>query len=159
VGHRRLRGAFIAAATIALLAGVTAGTVLTLRPSRSTPITDAVAGYKEDRLPGSATPQSAAPDLSSLRMTGVGAGAGRLDHMPVTAYAYRDNQGRRLMIYVATTSFPMPEDAHRFHGTQGAWMAHQDGVTVLASRAPHELLILSEDQKLAHAAAVALDVM
>jgi len=148
-----------AAATVVVVAGTAVAVVAARGPSEPAAITAAIAGYTDDRLPGSDMPKIPAPDLSSLRMTEMGAGAGRLGDMPVTAYAYRDHAGRRLIVYVGTTTFPMPPSAHLFDGREGPWMAQRDGVTALAARAPHQLLIVGEDDDLVHDAAIALDVM
>jgi anti-sigma factor RsiW len=156
--HRH-RVALAVAAGLAVVAGTTAGAILLRRPGESAVITSAVGGYLSDELPGAAMPKTPAPDLSRLRMTDMGAGAGTLDGMPVTAYAYRDDTGRRLTVYVGTTAFPMSRSAHMFHGRSGPWMSHHDGVAVLCARRPHRVLIVGEDDTLVMAAAEALDVM
>ncbi len=156
---RRHRFVLAAAAGVALLAGTAASLVVARRPAESGIIRAAVAGYMDDELPGSATPKTPGPDLSQLRMTDIGAGSGRLDGVLVTAYAYRDETGRRLMVYVGATAFPTPPRAHLFNGSEGPWMTHRNGVAVLGSRRPHTLLIVGEDDDLVHDAAVALDVM
>jgi anti-sigma factor RsiW len=161
-GSQRLpsrRRVLFAAAALVLVAGISAGTFAALNRPESTAVAAAIAGYTDDRLPGNAMPKGPAPDLSPLRMTQVGAGAGRIDDIPVTAYAYRDPAGRRLMIYTSTEAFPMPQRARPLDGREGPWMAHRDGIAVLCARDPHELLIVGEDDELVHDAAVAMDVM
>ncbi|MCI0346974.1 MAG: zf-HC2 domain-containing protein [Chloroflexi bacterium] len=147
-----------AAACVVLVLGVGAAAIVA-RQSPPEPIAAAVAGYAEDELPGSGMPKGPAPDLSELRLTGVGAGAGRVGDMDVSAYAYRDDTGRRLMVLVGSSAFPMPSGAKMFHGKAGPWMAHREGIAVLCARQPHRLLILGDDDELVHDAAVALDVM
>lgn len=156
---RRRWRALAAAGASALVVGATAFAVTTLLTAESAAIAAAVSGYTQDRLPGSAMPKMPAPDLSSLRLTHVGAGSGHIDEMPVTAYAYRDPAGRRLMIYTSAMAFPMPERARPLNGQEGPWMTDRDGVVLLCARKPHELLIVGEDDELVHDAAVALDVM
>ncbi len=129
------------------------------QPDQPVAITAAVAGYVDSRLPGSATPDAPAPDLSALRLTEVGAGAGRLGALPVKAYAFRDASGRRLMVYMGTKEFPMAMGARPLNGSDGPWVARHEGVSVLCARYPHELLIVGKDNALVHAAAEALDVM
>lgn len=148
-----------AAATVVVVAGVAAGIMASRGPERAALISAAVQAYSDDRLPGSDMPKMPAPDLSSLRLTELGAGAGRIEDMPVTAFAYRDRSGRRLLVYVSTKTFPMPASADMLDGPDGAWMAHSGGISVLAARHPHQLLIVGEDETLVHDAAVALDVM
>ncbi len=157
---RDRRRLIAAVATVVVVSGAAAGALVTRGPVEPPVIAAAVAAYTDDRLPGSDMPKSPPPDLSSLRMTEMGAGAGRIDDMPITAYAYRDHGGRRLVVYVSTTTFPMPGTADMLDGSpEGPWMAHSDGVTVLAARHPHQLLIVGEDEALVHDAAVVLDVM
>lgn len=156
---RRRRTALYAAAALVLLAGISTAVVVALPPRDSSAVAAAVAGYTEGRLPGATMPKEPAPDLSSIRLDYAGAGAGRIGDMPVTAYAYRDAAGRRLVLYTSTKAFEMPPEAQLFDGAQGPWMTHRDGVMLLFSRHPHELLILGKDDELVHDAAVALDVM
>ncbi len=156
---RNRKAALYAAAALVLLVGISTAVVASFQPEDSSAIAAAVTGYTHGRLPGATMPREPAPDLSSVRLSYAGAGAGRIGDMPVTAYAYRDSAGRRLLIYTSTKAFPMPPKAQLFDGPRGPWMTHRDGVTLLFSRHPHELLILGEDDELVHDAAVALDVM
>lgn len=156
---RKHRVALAVAAGVALVAGTGAGLVLARRPTEPAVIAAAFDGYVDDELPGSAMPKAPAPDLSKLRMTDMGAGAGRIDGAAVTAYAYRDATGRRLIVYVGTTAFPMPRRAHMLHGKAGPWMAHRDGIALLCARHPHKVLIVGEDDALVESAAEVLDVM
>lgn len=156
---RRHRFALAVAAGVALVAGTAAGIVIARRPAEPAVITAAFDGYVDDELPGSAMPKTPAPDLSDLRMTDMGAGAGRIDGVPVTAYAYRDATGRRLIVYVGAAAFPMPRNAHMLHGEAGPWMTHRDGIALLCARHPHKVLIVGEDDALVQSAAEALDVM
>lgn len=156
-----IRVRLLATAAILIVGAGGSGAFLALRDTGSEPraIAAAISGYTESRLPGSATTASPAPNLSALDLTEVGAAAGRLDGVPVTAYMYHDESGRRLMVFVGTRSFPAPEDARPLHGEAGPWMYHRDGVAVLCARHPHELLIVGMDDRLVTDAAVTLDVM
>ena len=159
-GGRRLRRPIAIAAAAIVAVGVSLGVWGTTREA-SVPgaITAAVGAYVDQRLPGSATPDMPAPDLPGLKLTEVGAGAGRIESYPVNAYVFRDQSGRRLMVYIGERAFPMPEAAEHLEGSEGPWIAHHDGVAVLCARYPHELLILGEDDELVRAAAKSLDVM
>jgi hypothetical protein len=160
-GRRRTRRiALVAAACIILTAGIaTTLVVISAQPSDSAAVAAAVSGYTEGRLPGNAMPSDPGPDLSSMEMKQVGAGTGRIGDMHVTAYAYRDPTGRRLMIYTSSTAFTMPDRAELLDGPDGAWMTHREGVALLFSRRPHELLVLGEDDELVHHVAESLDLM
>lgn len=156
---RKRKTVLYAAAVLAVLAGTSAAVVVSFQQRDSSAIAAAVTGYTDGRLPGATMPKEPAPDLSSIRLAYAGAGMGRIGDMQVTGYAYRDLAGRRLIIYASTKGFTMPPKAQLFDGPRGPWMTHRDGVMLLFSRHPHELLILGEDDELVHDAAVALDVM
>jgi hypothetical protein len=151
----------VAAAAVALIAAVT--TLIAVRAAnpaaQPAPIAAAVAGYRDDRLPGSGIPDRAGPDLSTLRLAEAGAGTGHLAGQPVTGYAYRDNTGRRVLIYQSNQPFPMPERADHPTGPSGAAITTHRGVAVLCSRHPYETLILGDDQHLVWRVATALDLI
>jgi hypothetical protein len=159
-GHRHLRTRALVAAAVVLLAAVaTAVIVRAAGPSdQPLPIAVAVAGYRDDRLPGSGIPPRGGPDLSALRLAKTGAGTGHLAGQPVTGYAYRDDTGRRLLIYLSDQSFPMPAEADHPNGPTGAGVTRHRGVAVLCSRSPHTVLILGEDDRLVWQAATTLDL-
>jgi hypothetical protein len=158
--RRPARRPVAAAAVAVVLAGIAFGVWgMTRPPAVPAAITAAVTGYVDRRLPGSATPEAPAPDLPGLDLTEVGASAGRIERFDVNTYAFRDQSGRRLMIYIGDRAFPMPNDARPLEGSDGPWIAHHDGVAVLCARYPHELLIVGKDDKLVRAAAESLDVM
>jgi hypothetical protein len=158
--RRRPRTRVAVAAAVALLAAVTAAVVVrAFGPAdQPLPIAVAVAGYRDDRLPGSAIPQRGGPDLSALRLAGTGASAGRLAGQPVTGYAYRDDTGRRLLIYLSDRPFPMPAQADHPNGPAGAGLTRHHGVAVLCSRSPHTVLILGEDEHLVWQVATTLEL-
>ena len=157
IERRRVPGRLlVAAASVALLlAGLV---VATHRPEQPSAIRAAVAGFREQRLPGRGIPLAGAPDLGRLSMRSIGAGSGSLEGQQVTAYAYRDDQGRRLLIYVSDEAFPTARGAVRQGSADGPWIVETDEVTVLCARRPHALLVLGEDTTLVRAAADALDV-
>lgn len=158
--RRRPRARILVAAAVAVVAVLTVAVVAigTIgADAQPAQIAAAVAGYRDDRLPGSGIPERAGPDLTALRLVETGAGAGRLAGQPVTGYAYRDGAGRRLLIYLSDRPFPMPDPVDGADPT-GAALATHRGVVVLCSRAPHTALVLGEDEHLVWQAATALDL-
>lgn len=146
-----------AAAALTLVA-VAVGVHLTTASHQPQPINAAVTGYLQDRLPGSGIPATAGPDLTQLQLTSTAASTGNLAGLPVGAYGYRDDTGRRLLIYVSDRPFPMPGNAQHPDDPAGGWLAHDQGVAVFCSRAPHKTLIVGDDEQLVRSAARLLDL-
>jgi hypothetical protein len=143
-----------AAAGLAVLGLVAA----VLVPDRSpAAIAAAVSEYRADRLPGAGIPATSAPDLSSLGLRQTAAAAGELAGVPVTGYAYRDQLGRRLLVYVTGDSFATPSNAARYEGGD-AWLSRDHGVSVLCGRQPHSTLVVGGDEKQVTDAAEYLDL-
>nr|WP_277351265.1 anti-sigma factor [Micromonospora sp. HNM0581] len=160
-GAGRGRQVWVLAAAALVLVAVL-GAVIVGGHAAPTPmpqIAVAVAGYHDDRLPGTAIPTRPGPDLSALRLSEAGASAGNLAGQPATGYAYRDDTGRRLIIYVSDEPFPMPSETENPIGADGAGMMRLDGVVVLCSRHPHTSLVLGEDEDLVRRAATTLDLI
>jgi hypothetical protein len=160
VSRRRGRIA-LAVATVAACAALVSFAVAIIRhDSRPEPVAAAVAGYLDERLPGAEIPDAPAPDLSAMGFTSTAAGRGELGGVPATAYAYRDQVGRRLLLYVGQRPFPPPEDEkEEYEGVTGSWVTHHhDGVAVLCGREPHSTLVVGQDERLVREAAVILDV-
>ena len=158
--RRRPAARILVAAAVAVVVALTAAVVVIgaigadAQPAQ---IAAAVNGYRDDRLPGSGIPERVGPDLSVLRMVETGAGTGRLAGQPVAGFAYRDEVGRRLVIYLSDQPFPMPEPADHADAVGAAITTHR-GVAVLCSRAPHIALVLGEDEHLVWQAATVLDL-
>jgi len=150
----------IAAAAVALIAAITAAIAIRVAQPAAQPaqIAAAVAGYRDDRLPGSDIPDRAGPNLSALRLAETGAGTGHLAGQPATGYAYRDDSGRRVLIYLSNLAFPMPERADHPTGPTGAAITTHRGVAVLCSRHPYKALVLGDDQYLVWRVATTLDL-
>jgi hypothetical protein len=149
--------ATIAAALVVALAAAVG--VWSTRPAaQPAPISLAVAGYRADRLPGPGIPDQAGPDLTGLHLVEAGAGTGQLGGQPVTGYAFRDQTGRRILIYRSQQPFPMPAGSAHPTGPDGAAAATYHGVTVLCSRHPHTLLVLGDDPRLVWWVATALNL-
>jgi hypothetical protein len=139
----------LVAAGLALLAAIAVGVVVVRAVIPGTPpepIASAVAEFRAGRLPGARIPATEAPDLTRFGLTETAAAAGELAGVPVTAYAYQDRTGRRLLIYVGQRSFATPANAENYEGGT-AWMSRHDGVSVLCSREPHVTLVVGRDQQ------------
>jgi anti-sigma factor RsiW len=122
-------------------------------------IVTAVANYHAGRLPGAEIPAQPGPNLTALRLTETGAGTGELAGLPVTGHAYRDDTGRRVLIYLSDRPFTMPADAEHPNGPTGGSITSHQGVSVLCSRAPYRTLVLGDDQRLVRQVAASLDLM
>jgi anti-sigma factor RsiW len=156
---RRGRFALVAAAIAACVAVISFGVVAIRGDSGPEPVAAAAAGFLGARLPGAQIPDAPAPDLSKIGFTSTAAGAGTLAGLPVTAYAYRDQVGRRLLVYVGEKTFPPPDDEkEEYEHYDGSWVTHEDGVAVLCGREPHSTLVVGQDEQLVRQAAELLDV-
>src|SRR5262249_59321860 len=126
--------------------------------SSPVPVAAAVSGFQSERLPGARIPTNPAPDLSRMGFAETAAGAGDLGGVPVTAYAYRDQLGRRLLLYVGERPFATPRQAERYGDRNGSWLTHGRGGAVLCSRTPHLTLGVGQDEKLGRVAAEVLEL-
>lgn len=142
-----------AAAAVALI--LTAGSGTTEPPA----LRQAVADFSDGQLPGAQLPALRAPDLSRLDLQPVGAGGGTYEGLDVDGYAYRDDAGRRIVVYLSDEAFPEAPGARRLAGENGPWVAQRGDVTVLCARSPHALLVVGEDDQLVRQAASALGVL
>jgi hypothetical protein len=147
----------VAAACVAALIGLVFFAVRTAAP---VPVDAAIAGFRSARLPGAHIPTTQAPDLSKIGLTETAAGAGDLGGVPVTAYAYRDQMGRRLLLYVGERPFVTPRQAEHYGSDRdSSWITRDNGVSVLCSRNPHVTLVVGQDEKLVRTAADFLDLV
>jgi anti-sigma factor RsiW len=148
----------VAAACVAALVGLVSFAVRTASP---VPVDAAIAGFQSERLPGARIPTTQAPDLSKIGLNETAAGAGDLGGVPVTAYAYRDQMGRRLLLYVGQRPFATPRQAEHYSSgdPDSSWITRENGVSVLCSRDPHVTLVVGQDEKLVRAAADFLDLV
>lgn len=154
---RRARRALVAAVAAAALVLVGGGVLVATRaPAQPGQIAAAVEGFRARRLPGTLVPADQAPDLRGLGLRAVGAAAGPVAGRTVTAYAYRDDAGRDLVLYLSAEPFPTARGATLLRGPDGPWVATTGGVTVLCARSPHALLVLSRDRELVMATAAAM---
>ncbi|HEV7898326.1 MAG TPA: zf-HC2 domain-containing protein [Planosporangium sp.] len=147
----------VVAATAACLVALAALVAVAVRSSPPTPVNAAIAEFRAGRLPGVGIPATGAPDLTKIGFTQTAAGAGDLAGVPVTAYAYQDPTGRRLLIYVGRRPFATPQDASRYEGGD-AWIVREHGVSVLCSRHPHVTLVVGQDEQRVTDAAELLDL-
>lgn len=157
----RLRPALVWPVVAALLAGgLWTAESATDRGSADPPaVQAAVADFQTQTLPGRQVPAAAAPDLSALRLRPIGAGGGDYDGLDVDGYAYRDDAGRRVVLYLSQDPFPTAAGAQPVGGPDGAWIVRRGDVVVLCARAPHALLVVGEDNLLVRSTAAALGVM
>ena len=122
-------------------------------------VAEAVARFRDGRLPGDSTPSLAVPDLASIGLHPVGAAAGELGGESVTGFAYADDTGRRVVVYLSETPFPRVSGAEQISGADGPWIARSDGVVLLCARLPHAMLLVGQDVALVRSAAVELDAI
>jgi hypothetical protein len=132
-----------AACVVALAAVVVA---VAMRGGTPAPVSAAIAEFRAQRLPGPGTPATAAPDLTRIGYTQTAAGAGDLAGVPVSAYAYRDGSGHRLLVYIGQRPFATPREVERYEGSD-AWITEEHGVAVLCGRHPHVTLVVGHDEQ------------
>ncbi len=135
------------AGAILLLAAIGAFSAVQLRTDQPAPIARAVADFRQGRLPIEAPTTADAPDLTPLSLSLTSAGSGFLDGLPVDAYSYRDAAGRRLLLYLSDTAFPVAAGA-RQAVRDGPWRAHISDLELLCAQQPHALLAVSDDAAL-----------
>jgi Putative zinc-finger len=148
--RRRVRMAVLlgaAAALVALVAVGLAGGLLTVReqaPAQPPPIAAAVASYRGDLSAWDPTTQPPpARQLGGLAWQG--ARRGELAGLPVVAHAYRDAAGHRVVLLVASHSFPQALGAR--HGASGAtWTAQVNGLMLFCADHPAPSLVLGADR-------------
>lgn len=167
-GGRRRAPVLVA---VALLGAVLGGAAVQTGLGRSAagPAADpaalraAVVDFSARELPGRQLPDGGAPDLSALALRPVGAGGGSYAGLDVDGYAYRDEAGRRIVLYLSAEPFPRAADARPLapadRGPDGPWVIDRDGVVVLCARAPHALLVVGEDEALVRRTALTLGVV
>ena len=155
---RRAALALTASAVVAVGVAWTGTAVLDEPPVDPPAVQAAVADFLARELPGRELPANGAPDLSALQLRAVGAGGGQYDGLEVDGYAYRDDAGRRVALYLSAKPFPTAAGAQALAGPDGPWTVRRGDVVVLCARAPHALLIVGEDDELVRSTAVALGV-
>lgn len=153
--RRRLRGPLVGATLAVLVAGSFAA--VQLRSDQPAPIARAVADFRQGRMPTEAPSGAPAPDLAPLSLSLTSAGSGSLDGLHVDAYSYRDAAGRRLLLYVSDTTFPVAAGA-RQATRNGPWRVRISDLELLCSSEPHALLAISDDPALLDRLAEQLDI-
>jgi hypothetical protein len=163
-GRRNLTRALAAAAAVAVLAGV----LVVWRPwphpgplaaAPGPAVAQAVAGFRQGRLPGTAVPAQRAPDLSRLGLRLAGAAAGTINGAPVTVFAYRSDTGSRLDVYRSAQPIPETAQAREMGRGDHAWRSDISGVTVICGPASHTMLLIGSDPGLAVQAGELLHVI
>ena len=154
---RRVIAATMGAA--ALLAVAVTALALTLLPSRQPgPIAEAVSDYRGARLAVSGPSARPAPELTGTGLGLVAEGGGAVGTLDVDAFVYRDDRGRRLLLYLSDRPFPVAVGAHRSDEPEGPWVALDSGVHLLCASRPESLLALSDDAGLLRQVASILGV-
>jgi hypothetical protein len=153
--RRRLR--LPVAGAILLLAAIGAFAAVQLRTDQPAPIVRAVADFRQGRMPTEAPSAAAAPDLTPLSLSLTSAGSGTLDGLHVDAYSYRDPSGRRLLLYLSDTTFPVAAGARQV-APDGPWRARVSDLELLCAQQPHALLAISDDAALLDRLARELDI-
>lgn len=154
-GRKRRPALAVVVAAVLLVGGAT----VAVHVGAPDPLDAAVADFRAERLPGDRLPATAAPDLEQMGLSAIGAAAGVVDGRSVTAYAYRDLAGARVLVYRSDEPFPTSDRARLLAGPDGPWVADRDGVTVLCASEPHALLVLGDQEQLVMSAARALKVV
>ena len=135
----------IAAGIIALAIGAAALLpVIDGGGSQPEPIAAAVADFVNGRMVADSTPRSAAPDLTGTPFRLAYTGSGTLHGQAVDAFMYKDDTGRRVLIYRSEEPFPVPPGA-TMTDENGPWRAMVDGIALLCSSEPHAILALADD--------------
>jgi anti-sigma factor RsiW len=142
---RRPMAMAVAAAAAAVLAGGTAATVA-VSDAPPLAIGAAAADFRAHQLPRGAVPATPAPNLTALGLSQVAAGSGELAGQDVTAYAYRDGDGHRLVLYSSQRPFATPAQA-REYGGDNAWMTRLGGISVLCGRTPHQTMVVGQNEQ------------
>lgn len=124
----------------------------------ATTLTAAVAGFRANQLPGVSIPVGRAPDLSALELQLVGAAAGQVDGVQVTAYAYRTDAGARLYVYRSAREIPETDQAEGLGDNRQAWQSQISGITVICGPASHTTLVLGSDAVLVRRASELLAI-
>ena len=150
----RIRMPTLLGVVAALLAVGVAGGLLAGReraPAQPAPITAAVASYGAGL--SAWDPTSQPPPTRQLGgLTWRGSGRGELAGLPVVAHAYQDAAGHRLVLLVASRTFPQAAGAR--HGSSGAsWTAQVNGVVLYCADHPAPSLVLGADRAQVVAAA------
>lgn len=153
--RRRFRSPMIRAAVVVLVIGSFAA--IQLQYDQPAPITRAVADFREERMPTEAPSAAPALDLAPLSLSLTSAGSGSLEGLHVDAYNYRDAAGRRLLLYLSETPFPVAAGARQTTRT-GPWRARIGGLELLCSSQRHALLAISDDPALLDRLAAQLDI-
>ena len=154
-------------ALVAAVGAVDAGRALLSSPADggaylaagSTSVAEAIARFRDGRLPGDGTPNLPLPNLATVGLHPVGAATGELGGESVTGFAYADDTGRRVVVYLSDNPFPRVSGAEQISGPDGPWIARRDGVVLLCARLPHAMLLVGEDVALVRSAAVELDAI
>lgn len=143
----------------AALAVALAGSIIVMdgRDRQPAPIVRAVADFTSARLPNETAARVGAPDLTSAGLTLTGSGSGTLEGLRIDAFAYRDADGDRVLVYLSDGLFPVASGARR-SSADGPWRATIGDIELLCAQEPHALLAVSDDAAALDAVAGALRI-
>lgn len=162
--HPRRTGLVIGGAAVIVLLAINGALLVIREPVRrdssSEPaaIAQAVADFRDARLPAGSPRAHRAPDLSGIGFALVGSGGGEVGNIPVDAFGYQDASGRRVLIYLSAHPFPTAAGAHLSGEPGGPWTAASSGVDLLCAQHPLPLLAVSDDGKAIADVALSLGV-
>jgi len=112
----------------------------------------------EGEARGVRPPARPAPELPGTGLSLVAQGGGAVGALAVDAYAFHDDRGHRLLLYLSDRPFPVAAGAHRSPQPECPWVASDSGVEMLCASDPKALLALSDDAALLRRVAAVLGV-
>ena len=111
-------------------------------------ISAALASYRSDSLVQSEPASQPAPDLAQEGLLLAATGRVRLDGMATDAYAYRDAEGARVMVFLSAERFPTALGAKVHDGTVHGWHASDGGTHLACGDAPVSYLVVGSPRGL-----------
>jgi len=147
-----------AAGAVVVLALAISGVVVLRGPRQPGAIAEAVGDYRGARLAASGPAARPPPELTGAGLSLVAQGGGAVGALAVDAYAYRDNVGHRLLLYLSDHPFPVAAGAHHSSQPEGPWVGSDSGVEMLCASRPEAFLALSGDAALLRRVAAVLGV-
>lgn len=156
--RRNPRPWIVGAGAVGVLVLAISGVVVLRGPHQPGAIAEAVGDYRGARLAASGPAARPPPELTGAGLSLVAQGGGVVGALPVDAYAYRDDVGHRLLLYLSDHPFPEAAGAHRSSRPEGPWVGSDSGVEMLCASRPEALLALSADAALLRRVAAVLGV-
>ncbi len=139
----RARPVLATAAAIVAVTAVTATFLVTRTPAEPAPIAAALDAHRDSVVRGEDL--SPAPDLGMAGLTLTGAERMSLGDMKVEAFAYRDESGSRLSLFMADHAFPRAVGATADARVTDGWLAERDGMHMLGGSQGLSYLAVTTD--------------